>query len=235
MVNLENIQNIYQLIFAILIILIGSGGVLWKLIEVKNTKKSRKKLDEKLSKIDLIQNEKIEKILQGQETLEFQVKEIQLDVDNILVSFNFEENKKKIANEINQFVIYFIEKKQIENNDFKVLITNGGVMGIEVFNYMIDTGLKEVNTDNLETHIIGNFKRLRAGISIAKMGVGTDFKEYMKVNIMYPSMNEFINNFKIYQTALRNGKLYAAFKKIAIKMIKKIIVQSYNYYEKIRK
>lgn len=230
MENIGEVSNIYQLLAVLAVILLGSGGALWKVFELKNTRLERQKIADKievgLSEIDNKQNERIEKI-----ESKLNISEQLLKNANDFLSKN--TDKTVLEDEINEYVQNFMLK--VSNSEMEILLTNGVELGISVFNWIYDRGLKTCNIDTLKTRMSAKFKQLRAGISISKMGVGTEFKEIVKKEIIIPNINNYIINYRAIQKGLKNGDLKREFNEISKNLIVCIIEQTYERYKDVKR
>lgn len=223
---MENINELLKILTPLLIVLVGSGGLIAKIMETRKSKKERENIKETLKnglhEIDKKQNEKLQ--------------DLNLKVDELLILNKVEKNKKKLSKSLKNYLCKFQKDKGLgkEYSELNMLLTANVNTSIEAFCNVIDEGIKDVNLDTLRNDLYSRYQAVRNNTNKAKLGVGIEFRKVLKEKATTQHIHLYLVDLKTYQSSLTNGELYEKFTSISSAMVQNITIYTYNIYKELR-
>lgn len=227
---MDEINNIYALIFAAIPIVLG---FVWKVYKDKQTALKHTKSINKLV-------EKKDKDNSNNENITNSLKEIQNSITNIDERITIVENNTKIPSQIikvnlliSKKVNEFINDRNIQNTPIGILINFTSSLGHQANESLLSSNLDDIDIDNILTIIISGFDKTHTKTPLYSTQGMLIFKELTRAKVVIPAIKNFIVNFNIHRVSgAKNGKLFKTYKIEILQLIEKIIKGIFKYDKK---
>jgi hypothetical protein len=246
-------QFLYDFGTFIIITLIGSGGAVWRIVELRKTKKSRKHLSNELSSMDKKQNKNIKALSDKLGNTVETVNNISSDIENIKRTvlnmqkiqtttndlLKFGVRGRKISVIVCSIISSFKRDKQIKSKKLSQLYVQLSNIIIESLKSAIDNNLKYIDVKDIRVIILSKYDFIpindftylfKNSISINKSNFNC--KEYIEESILDPELTSLETKLAMWQMNLTNGDLFEKVEEyVKETFVPNIIIQIYNLYK----
>jgi len=196
----------------------------WK--SQKNSNNILKAIEEKNKE----QDKKIHNIESGFNIIKKQIEIQGSNIEVIKKYYESERLKTEIAKILKKRGNDIIKSNRLSNSELISFLNAGVNAAIYFFKTVLTIGIENINEEDLQTELTTQLKRLRDNVSVEKLGVMEDFLETIKYQVAKPVILILVSDLIDLRDGMYNGKTSEKLKKIAIKALDTIMMDTLKYY-----
>lgn len=196
----------------------------WK--SQKNSNNILKAIEEKNKE----QDKKIHNIESGFNIIKKQIEIQGSNIEVIKRYYESERLKTEIAKILKKRGNDIIKSNRLSNSELISFLNAGVNAAIYFFKTVLTIGIENINEEDLQTELTTQLKRLRDNVSVEKLGVMEDFLETIKYQVAKPVILILVSDLIDLRDGMYNGKTSEKLKKIAIKALDTIMMDTLKYY-----